>query len=238
MAQLRNQIASFSASLGKCQAANALSRDSLLSSVKDHSKAAKHQQEFYALMTQFEGAAIAYFSDHDPAQLMLTHPNKAGDLNERLQQSTAGARSPFREAAVWIRGEMLDIQGMQNAFKTADTVVRRGQETESRRRSEIEELEKMQLGKTTLKSFFKSKEGKDQEIKALTKSIATGAFFVEEYRKLAEFVTVYQAQAAIPQFKRDKVRQYERMLLAMSAQSICNAHLQAQLSTQILALRE
>jgi hypothetical protein len=61
---------------------------------------------------------------------------------------------------------------------------------------------------------------------------------VEEYRKLAEFMTVYQAQAAIPQFKRDKVRQYERMLLAMSTQSIWNAHLQAQLSTQILALCE
>jgi hypothetical protein len=32
---------------------------------------------------------------------------------------------------------------MQNAFKTADNVVRRGQETEAKRRSEVEELEKM-----------------------------------------------------------------------------------------------
>jgi hypothetical protein len=77
--------------------------------VKDHSKATKQQQEFYALMTQFEGAALAFFSDRDSAQLMLTHPHKTGDLNERLQQSAAESRNPFREAAVWIRGEMLDI---------------------------------------------------------------------------------------------------------------------------------
>ena len=75
----------------------------------------------------------------------------------------------------------------------------------------------MQLGKTTLKSFFKSKEGKDQELKILTKSIATSTFFIEEYRKLSEFITVYQGQFAIEFFKRDKVKQYERMLLAMSA---------------------
>ncbi len=40
--------------------------------------------------------------------MMLTH-NKAGDLSDRLTQHTQALRNPFRDAAVWIRGEMLDI---------------------------------------------------------------------------------------------------------------------------------
>ena len=67
--------------------------------------------------------------------MMLTH-NKAGDLSDRLTQHTQALRNPFRDAAVWIRGEMLDIQGMLNAFKTAENVIRRSQETDSKRRAD------------------------------------------------------------------------------------------------------
>lgn len=80
---------------------------------------------------------------------------------------------------------------MLNAIKGRDDVIRRLAETESKKRNEQEELDKLTMGKTTLKSFFKSKEGKENDIKLLQKSIKTCDFLIEEYKKLINFITVY-----------------------------------------------
>lgn len=80
---------------------------------------------------------------------------------------------------------------MLNAIKGRDDVIRRQAETESKKRDEQEELDKLTMGKTTLKSFFKSKEGKENDIKLLQKSIKTCDFLIEEYKKLINFITVY-----------------------------------------------
>jgi len=47
------------------------------------------------------------------------------------------------------------------------------------------------LGKTTLKSFFKSKEGKEKDILNLQASIEQANVDIEEYRKLINFITIY-----------------------------------------------
>lgn len=125
---------------------------------------------------------------------------------------------------------MLDIQGMINAIKGRDAVIKRLADTETKKRDEQEELDKLTVGKTTLKSFFKSKEGKENDIKLLTKSINTCNFLIEEYRKLINFITVYQGHYAIERFKKDKIKQYERMLYLMSVRSISNSHMFANLA--------
>jgi len=90
---------------------------------------------------------------------VLTHP-KAGDIKDTVAEITRKYKNPFLEAALWIRGEMLDIAGMLNALKGRDLVQKRQVACESRKRDDSEELQSLSLGKTTLKSFFKSKEGK------------------------------------------------------------------------------
>jgi len=54
----------------------------------------------------------------------LTHP-KAGELTENIATMTGSYKNPFLEAAVWIKGEMLDIAGMLNAMKGRDLVMKR-----------------------------------------------------------------------------------------------------------------
>ena len=53
---------------------------------------------------------------------------------------------------------------------------------------------------------------------------------IEEYRKLINFITIYQGQLAIDKFKRIKVEQYMKMLNNLSVKEISNAHLQATLA--------
>lgn len=58
---------------------------------------------------------------------------------------------------------MLDIAGMLNAMKGRDLTIKQQLAAEGKKRDDQMELEKLSLGKTTLKTFFKSKSGKEQD---------------------------------------------------------------------------
>lgn len=160
---------------------------------------------------------------------VLTHP-KAGDFKDTVAEATRKYKNPFLEAALWIRGEMLDIQGMLNALKGRDLVQKRQTDCENKKRSDSEELQSLSLGKTTLKSFFKSASSKQSDITKLQGAIDQANVDIEQYQKLQNFITVYHGQFAIEKFKADKRHQYARMLYLMSTRSINNAGLYTSLS--------
>jgi hypothetical protein len=101
---------------------------------------------------------------------------------------------------------MLDIQGMIDAIKGRENVMKKQINCESKRRDSQEELEKLSLGKATLKSFFKSKSGKESDMIALQARIEGANVDIEEYRKLINFITIYHGQLAIDKFKGQKMQ--------------------------------
>ncbi len=76
-------------------------------------------------------------------------------------------------------------------MKAREEVEKRKLEIESQKRDDEEELDKLQNGKTTLKSFFKSKTGKQEDIQLLTAAIQIANVEIEQYRQLSNFITVY-----------------------------------------------
>jgi hypothetical protein len=90
------------------------------------------------------------------------------------------------------------------------------------------------VGKTTLKSFFKSKSGKEQDILKLQARIEQANVDIEDYRKLVNFITIYHGKIAIERFKVHKMAQYRKMLQNMATRSINNSYLSATLNRDIL----
>lgn len=58
-------------------------------------------------------------------------------------------------------------------------------------RSDRNELEKLNLGKTTLKSIFKSKSSKENDMQNLTAAIEVANKDIADYKKLINFLTIY-----------------------------------------------
>lgn len=108
MAGYRERINIFSSFLSKCQVTNIQNRDSMINSVKEHQKHAAQYKDLYNLMMAYEDSAIEYFSENRMEERVLTHP-KAGDLKEKVANTVQAFKNPFLEAALWIKGEMLDI---------------------------------------------------------------------------------------------------------------------------------
>jgi hypothetical protein len=131
---------------------------------------------------------------------------------------------------------MLDIQGMIDAMKGREKIMKQQIACENKKRDDQSELEKLSLGKATLKSFFKSKSGKEKDILNLQANIEQANTEIEDYRKLIQFITIYHGHLAIDKFKKDKSHQYAKMLNLMSIREISNAFQAATLNVRILEL--
>jgi len=82
-----------------------------------------------------------------------------------------------------------------------EKVVAEQNELDSKKKDKQVELDKMLLGKTTLKSFFKSKSTVETDKVAYARDIESMTGELEEYRKLVNFITIYHGHMAIEKFK-------------------------------------
>jgi dGTP triphosphohydrolase len=184
----------------------------------------------------YEDNNIEYYSESDMAKKILTNPANGSEFTERYTTQWKQLRNPYKDAYYWLKGELLDLKGLNEALLGRETVVKQQSNAESKKRSDQQELEKLSQGKTTLKSLFKSKSSKETEILSLQASIEVCNKDIEDYKKLVAFLTVYHGEVAIQKFKREKGKQYLRLLLQMASKEISNSHLAATLWHEVMGM--
>ena len=102
-----------------------------------------HYQQIYNAFMKFEDVAVEYYGNGEIGERLLTHPG-AGEMKEKISETIKAYKNPFTECMLWIRGEMLDIQGMIDAMNGRQSVMKRQIATENKKRDDQEELEKLQ----------------------------------------------------------------------------------------------
>jgi len=121
-------------------------------------------------MMSFEDLAVDAYSEGDRTKRVLSHP-LAQDLPEKITENIEKWRNPFKEAWMTLRNELLNLKAMMNAMTGRSNQEVLMTKTEQKQRDKKAELEKMTLGKTTLKSFFKSKAKVTKDIDSYTANI-------------------------------------------------------------------
>lgn len=187
-------------------------------------------------LIRYEDNNIEYMSDSDVSRRMLTNPSTGSDFTERFGTQWKTLKNPYKDAYFWIKGELLDLKGLKQAIEGREVVVKQWMSAESKKRSDQTELEKLNQGKTTLKSLFKSKNAKDTEIITLQGVIENTNRDIEEYKKLVNFLTIYHGEVAIQKFKQEKSRGYLRVLLQVASKEISNSCLAATLWNEVLGM--
>ena len=80
----------------------------LNNAAQQYQKSFDHYASVYRQFMQYEETAVEFFSDNNAQKKILTN-EASGDFDNKLRDTTNGYKSPFAEAALWIKGEMLDI---------------------------------------------------------------------------------------------------------------------------------
>lgn len=100
-------------------------------------------------------------------------------------------KNPFKEAYYWLKGELLDLKGLNESLLGREQVIKQLASTEQKKRADQVELEKLTQGKTTIKSIFKSKSSKESDILNLQAAIEVANKDIQDYKKLIHFLTIY-----------------------------------------------
>lgn len=181
------------------------------------------QRQVVNALMKYEDNNLEYYTESDMGKRHMTHPDR-NDFKEQAESAFKQCKNPFRDAYYWIKGELLDIKGMNEALQGREQVVKMLSATESKKRNDQQELEKLNLGKKTLKSIFKSKSSKENDMLNLQASIEVANKDIEDYKKLINFLTIYHGQVAIQKFKKEKASQYFKILSSVGVKEITSSH--------------
>ena len=107
---------------------------------------------------------------------------------------------------------------------------------EQKKKSNKAELDKLNEGKKTMKSMFKSKAGKESSVSKLTSSLENADQEIEDLQKVNNFLTIYHGQISIPTFKNSKAKMYLKSLNSFCLKEISNAHTSGILYHSLLEL--
>ena len=86
----------------------------------------------------------------------MTNPNKE-DLNTKIDDKRRKSKNPYKDALLWFKGELLDIQRMNEALQGREQLIRQMNQMKEKKKSDEQQIKKLEDGKKTLKSLFKSK---------------------------------------------------------------------------------
>jgi hypothetical protein len=153
---------------------------------------------------------------------LFKHPTKT-EVREKLDKLTSILMNPYKTMRLWIKWEQLDIQALLEAVEVRGTIDKLRMQCIEKRVNRQKELEKLNQGKTSFKTLLSSKEGKVNRITELTRKISGGEKEIECLDLYLKILVMQINQAAIPNFKRDKIAIYNDLLNIYSQQHIYNS---------------
>lgn len=166
-------------------------------------------KNFAEFLNQYENTTLKIYSSESlegPQKMIADSENNT--MKEQIDSLSRKVSNPFIRFKYWVKEEIIDLHSILEAIGHKNSLESRKSKLEGKIKSTNSELEKLNSGKKTFKTLFKSQTGKANAITNLTTFIAQAEKDVEFYDKLIKVVTVNLYENAIPKFKKTKVQSY------------------------------
>lgn len=150
------------------------------------------------------------------------------ELKNQCEEMSQELSNPFLDFYNWIHGEIMDIESLKEAIEGRDRVMGIKNKIESKKRADTDELNKLNAGKKTFKTLFKSSSGKQAKITVLSSNISQAEKDLEEYDKILKMVEVHLGESVIPNFKETQMAAYYKLCQAVACGEIDNSNKTAQ----------
>lgn len=158
-------------------------------------------------MSKFEEEGLSQYVDSNYNKFIVGDPSSP-ELKNECEKMSEELSNPFSDFHNWIIGEIADIESLQEAIKGRDNIMGIKNKIISKKKSDTEELEKLNQGKKTFKTLFKSSSGKQAKITVLSSNISQAEKDIEEYEKLLKMVEIHLGESVIPEFKETQIKAY------------------------------
>ena len=128
--------------------------------MESKSQAMSYQKTIVNSFARYEERNFAYISDRPEMTVKaLQRMIIGGQQNELMKdfaKTSEQMQNPFTQIFYWVKGQVADIKAMRDALVSRDNILNVIQKIKTKKASVVRELENSSSGRTTLKTFFKS----------------------------------------------------------------------------------
>lgn len=152
-------------------------------------------------------------------------------------------KNPYEEMYHWCKGEIYDLQAMCEAVAAKENLEKSHKRLEGKKMDTQKDLENVNQGRKTVRTIFKNEKdtgGMLNQIESVSIIISNlinvlqSEREIENLQTLSEIVTIYLGEHIIPNFKKDKLSIYQRLMQQFTVMEINNAHQTASFWSNVL----
>jgi len=166
-------------------------------------------KDFSEFLNQYENTTMNIYSNeniHGHYKMISDSDNNT--MKELIENLSQKVSNPFIRFKYWVKEEIIDLHSLLQAVGQKNSLESKKHKLEVKIKNANAELEKLNAGKKTLKTIFKSQSGKASTITTLTTFVAQAEKDVDTYEKLIKIVTVNLYEKVLSEFKTKKVKGY------------------------------
>ncbi|CAI2363823.1 unnamed protein product [Moneuplotes crassus] len=174
-------------------------------------------KDFSEFLSQYESTTMnVYSSDSIQGHYKMISDTDNNTMRAQIEALSEKIDNPFIRFKYWVKEEIIDLHALLQAIGQKNSLESKRHKLQNKIKNANSELEKLNAGKKTFKTLFKSQSGKASTITSLTTFIAQAEKDIEIYEKLIKIVTVHLFEKVIPEFKAKKVKGYVSSLKEFS----------------------
>lgn len=137
--------------------------------------------------------------------------------------------NPMDTLYYWIKGEIYDIKALMTSIQQRETIEKQIKKTKQKKADTSEDLDKMQEGKTSVRTMFKN----SSDTTGMQKQIEVSEREIENLSLLYDLITIYLGEEVIPAFKKRKATVYKQVMGQVATQELSNCFTVANFWTKI-----
>mgnify|MGYP006276377785 CR=1 FL=1 len=143
--------------------------------------------KFGGLLNKYEESTVAVYGLADFSNNRVVSNTDDSKVRDTIDAVPKQINNPYREFKHWIKEEIIDFHALVEAISQRELIEHLKSKAESKRKSAQAQLDKLNAGKKTLKTIFKSASSKASDITNLTQTIAQCSEDIENYEKAAVY---------------------------------------------------
>lgn len=144
--------------------------------------------KFGGFLSKYEESTVAVYGLSDFSNNRIVSNTDKSDVRDAFDHIPKQMDNPYKKMKHWIKDEIIDFHALVEAISQRELIESWKNKTESKRRSSQNTLDKLNAGKKTLKTLFKSASSKANEITNLTQIIAQCSVDIENLEKALVYV--------------------------------------------------
>lgn len=165
-------------------------------------------------LKEYEKSALKFYTNNNESKRIVTAENFETDKAAASISEDLG--NPYRLMFQWIQMEVQELHALRDSIESLKNVEKTIVKIKDTKNDYSTELNDMQLGRTTLKSVWKSITRQTLTTEELMRRIEECEKDIEDWQKLRDYLIQYVPQVVFPKFKRERGGLYFRFLISFA----------------------